>query len=132
LNIKGRFVEGSTNIPDHPEANILYHLHGEIRGGKLLISDYCVQDETEFATMIYPDLMKPSLSGIWNGLDGHNHLIAAPTILSRVERTPCELINILQQSIFNLVDIHEATTLMYSDGRVLDIDSTGDIPKSEK
>lgn len=120
LKIKGRYIDGATTIPDHPETNISYRLHGEIRGGKMIIADYCVQDETEFATMIYPDLMKPNLVGIWTGLDGYNHLVAAPTILSRNEKSPKELNQILHQSIFHLLVADNPIYFMFIDGEVVD------------
>ncbi len=119
IEVNGHIVHGRTLVPDHPDTQTSYHLHGEIRGGKMLLADYCLQDETEFATMIFHDLRKHDLIGIWTGLDGFNHLFAAPVVLSRVERSPLQLNEILKQSLFSLLPVREPIFDVFFEGKVV-------------
>ncbi|MDK2980885.1 MAG: hypothetical protein PWQ55_1232 [Chloroflexota bacterium] len=113
-------VRGETYMPDHPSFNLKYIVQGEIRHGKMIVTDYCIHDETEFASIIYPDLIRPDLVGIWTGFDGENKLISAPVIMSRVERNQKELKNILLSVPINLISIEDISWKYYKNGEVID------------
>lgn len=90
--LRNHFVRGTTELADHPTNELDYLLHGEIRGGRLILTDSCLQNETEFASIIFPDLRSDKLLvGIWSGFDNNLRLIGAPVIWSRTELSASEL-----------------------------------------
>lgn len=118
LTVKKNRVEGSTRILDHPSNELSYRVHGEIRQGRMIVTDYSLQDDTEFASIIYPDLLKADLVGVWTGFDGENHLIAAPAIMSRKERSAEELNNVLRTSTMKLIPVDGSYNMLYSQSRI--------------
>jgi len=109
-------VVGSTKIIDHPSSELHYEVHGEIRYGRMIITDNCIQDETEFASVILPNLRSATLlQGIWTGFDNNVHLISAPVILSRSEMTEDELNEAITKTTISLVPMSNSYTL-YSRG----------------
>ena len=119
LKITKNKVEGSTRMVDHPSAELSYRVHGEVRQGRMILTDYCIQDEIEFASVIIPHLLKADLVGVWTGFDGQDHLIAAPVIMSKVARSVNELNGILNASTMSLVPRTETFASIYQGGKVV-------------
>lgn len=113
LNISKNLVTGSTKFDDKsPMAGLTSKLQGEIRAGKMIVLDVCVQDETEFASVIYPNLRSDQLLvGTWNGLDNLLRPIAAPAILSRKELTDEQLNEALSRSTLVVIPIDRFSSL---------------------
>jgi hypothetical protein len=85
-------VRGETRIPGHPTSTLDYVIQGVIRHGKMILTDSCLQDDTEFASIIYPNLRPDRmLVGIWLGFDNDVHLVAGAAVLSRKELSDKEL-----------------------------------------
>lgn len=103
LQVDRNFVTGTTQFVGHPVLSLHSNLQGEIRAGRMIILDVCVEDETEFASVIYPNLRSNTLLvGIWNGLDNLLRPSAAPTILSRDELSEEELNGILRHTLISI------------------------------
>lgn len=101
---RGIFIKGNCLNVAHPTANLNYDIRGEVRAGRMVITEYCRQDQTEFVCSIYPNLLSGSLLvGIWNGFDFARQPIAAPSILSRDELEISSLSNILDRYDMNLI-----------------------------
>lgn len=93
---EGQFVSGRSINLGHP-ARLQYSIKGEIRHGKMLLTYDCMQDPTEFVTIIYPDLLnRESLIGAWMGFDYQRNPAGGPIILSRQQRTTEELNQLLR------------------------------------
>lgn len=108
LQVEKNIVRGTTEFVDHPVLNLYSNLQGEIRAGNMIVVDTYSGDETEFASVIYPNLRsKTLLVGIWNGLDNLLRPIAAPAVLSRKELSENELNVILIQSPMSLIPAGE-------------------------
>lgn len=107
VGLVGKYrIEGCTRLTDHPSSELQYVIHGEIRTGRLIITDSCVQDETEFASIIFPDLRSGTkLIGIWVGRDNNLHLIGAPVVWSRVEMSADQLNRAAERAPMHLVPI---------------------------
>ena len=104
LHIDRNFVTGTTQFVGHPVLSLHSNLQGEIRAGKMIILDICIEDKTEFASVIYPNLRSSTLLvGIWNGLDNLLRPIAAPTILSREELSDEELNDVLKHASISII-----------------------------
>jgi len=104
LHIDKNFVTGTTQFVGHPVLSLHSNLQGEIRAGKMIILDVCIEDKTEFASVIYPNLRSSTLLvGIWNGLDNLLRPIAAPTILSREELSDEELNDVLKHASISII-----------------------------
>jgi hypothetical protein len=84
-------VSGNTHLVEHPLGELRYEAVGDVRGGRMIINDNSVNDETEFASFSFHDLRPECLVGIWTGLDNQRHLIAAPVVLSRNKLSASEL-----------------------------------------
>lgn len=85
LDMKGHHIKGSHTLI-HPEGQGLlnYKIVGEIRNGKLILTENCTKTPTEFFTVIYPNLLSNEiLVGIWTGFDWEQKGISGPMILSR-------------------------------------------------
>lgn len=119
LKVKKNKVEGATRMTDHPSNELRYKVHGEIRQGRMINTDYSLQDETEFASLIYTNLLKSHLVGIWMGFDGFNHQIAAPAVLSRTEKSVQELNELISTSTATLIPASQASLKMYIQGKVV-------------
>lgn len=79
-------VRGETEIPGHPTSTLDYVIQGEIRHGRMILTDSCRQDDTEFASIIYPNLRPDTiLVGIWVGFDNDVRLVSGVAVLSRDE-----------------------------------------------
>jgi hypothetical protein len=122
LRVNKNKVEGTTRMADHPSNELRYRVHGEIRQGRMIKTDYSLQDETEFASLIYTDLLKSDLVGIWTGFDGFNHQIAAPVVLSRNEKSVNELNQLLKTSTATLIPMSRSSTKMYVQGKVVNVE----------
>jgi hypothetical protein len=119
LKVKKNKVEGTTCMSDHPSNELRYKVHGEIRQGRMINTDYSLQDETEFASLIYTNLLKSDLVGIWTGFDGFNHQIAAPAVLSRTEKSVEELTDLIYTSTATLIPTSQASGKMFVQGKVV-------------
>jgi hypothetical protein len=83
-----------------------YKLQGEIRNGRMITTDTSLEDETDFATVFYPNLRSNTcLVGIWTGFDHLLRPISAPVILCKKEMSKDELNSALKDSILMLVSI---------------------------
>lgn len=99
-------VAGTTHIADvnHPSSGLNYEVHGEIRHGKMILTDNCLEDETEFASIIIPNLRSAViLIGIWTGFDNDVHLVSGPVILSRTELSASDLNQLAKKSTMGLI-----------------------------
>jgi hypothetical protein len=77
-------VQGRSQVFDLHAGAIEAIVHGEIRHGTMILTDVCVQDESDFASVIYADLRSTRiLVGMWIGFDGRKHPTAGPIILTR-------------------------------------------------
>ncbi len=115
--VKGHTIETTTMMDDHPSSNLRYRGRGEIRQGRMIIADDSLQDETEFASIIYYDLLKADLVGIWTGFDGQGHLIAAPAVLSRRQLGKDELVSLVLSAPISLLPA-DSVVGYYSQGKV--------------
>lgn len=99
LEIHARqFVSGRSINIGHP-ARLQYTIRGEIRYGKMLLTFDCVQEPTEFAIIIYPDLLnRERLIGAWTGFDYQRNPAGGPIILSRQQRSTEELNQLLRDN----------------------------------
>jgi len=133
VKVKKNKVEGTTRMADHPSNELNYKVHGEIRQGRMISTDYSLQDETEFASLIYTNLLKSDLVGIWTGFDGFNHQIAAPAVLSRTEKSVEELNMLVGTSTITLIPASQASVKMYIQGKVISTEKrTSKISKQTK
>ncbi len=110
LKIKENHVQGTTEVVDlsHPFGNMHYKLQGEIRAGRMLVTDTCIEDDSDYVTIFYPNLRNAALLiGIWTGLDNLLRPTAAPAILSRKEMNANELNKALKSLQMSLVPIGE-------------------------
>lgn len=65
---------------------------GEIRNGRMVFTGNCVQDESEFYTGIFPNLLpKNILIGTWIAFDWQHRFFTGPMIFSRTEMNLDEL-----------------------------------------
>ena len=97
-------VTGKTHIFDHPVSDLDYRLQGEIRFGRMILTDTCLQDETEYATLLFTNLRSSNvLIGIWTGFDNDVHAIAAPSVMSRDELSRDQLNEMIRKSTMSLV-----------------------------
>ena len=71
LTVDGSRVQGGTKFDAaSPMPGLNSKIQGEIRAGTIIMTDTCVEDETEFASVIYPNLRsRELLVGAWSGLD---------------------------------------------------------------
>jgi len=132
LKVKKNKVEGITRMADHPSNELRYQVHGEIRQGRMINTDYSLQDETEFASLIYTNLLKSCLIGIWTGFDGFNHSIAAPAILSRAEKSIEELNELLGNSTITLVPASQLSMKMYIQGKLVSAEKRARKPSRQE
>jgi hypothetical protein len=87
-----RFLRGLERIAEHPSGARENNVRGEVRHGRLFFADANRADDSEFASVIYPNLRHAdSLVGIWSGFDNDLHPIAAPIVMSRARRTADQL-----------------------------------------
>jgi hypothetical protein len=103
-------IRGTTELVDHPVNNMRFIVQGEIRGGRMINTDLWIEDETEFAVVVYFNLRpRDTLVGIWTGVDNLLRPIAAPAILSRNELDAKDLNEILLNTdlVFMNVDKYE-------------------------
>ena len=97
-------VQGYTELNDHPVDDLHYKLQGEIRAGKMIFTDTCVEDEAEIASLFFPNLRsKTLLVGIWMGLDNLLRPISAPVVLSRNEMSSDELNRVVKEANISMV-----------------------------
>lgn len=85
LKIEKYHVKGNHELV-HPEgeSNLDYKIVGEIRNGRLILTENCTKIPTEFFIAIYPNLLShEKLIGIWAGFDWEQKIISGPMILSR-------------------------------------------------
>lgn len=85
LEVKGRGrVHGHAVLTDHPVGRLEYDVQGEVQHGKLILTDTCNTDVTDFASVIFPDIKHNDiLVGIGCFFDNDGRLTAAPVVLSR-------------------------------------------------
>lgn len=103
LKIKGYQIEGSSHIRDYSITKLDYIIKGEIRHGKMILTDVCLQDETDFASMVFSKLWCTSiLIGIWIGFDWQVQPTAAPIILSRNLLSEKDLNKTMMESGLNI------------------------------
>jgi hypothetical protein len=115
LQINKNRVTGTTELINHPLGSLHFILKGEVRAGRMIITDVCVEDETEFATVVYSNVrFHTQLFGIWTGLDNKLRPIAAPALLSREERNVDELNKLLAGSPLLLVAVNPRKVLAAS------------------
>lgn len=108
LQVEKNLVRGKTQFVEHPMLSTYSTLRGEIRSGRMIVLDLYSGDETEFASVIYPNLRSGKLLvGIWNGLDNLLRPIAAPAILIRDEADAQKLNKVLKDSTMSLIPIGE-------------------------
>ncbi len=74
----------------------------------MIITDTCVEDESDYVSVFYPNLRSPVLLiGIWTGLNNLLRPTAAPAILSRKEMSADDLNTTLKSSDLSLIPIGE-------------------------
>lgn len=101
-------LKGTTEHIGHPLGDLHFRIQGEIRAGRLLFTDTCIEDETDYASALFPNLRSPTLLvGMWVGLDNLMRPIAAPCVLSRKELTAEKLNEAIRSSTMSLVPIGE-------------------------
>lgn len=98
-------VKGFVRLVDHPLGHVSYNTQGEIRAGKMMLTDTRVEDETCMASTYFPNLRTEHLAGIWIGQDDNLRPISAPVILSRNEMSIDELNDTLRQTPLVLIPI---------------------------
>lgn len=104
LKVNKNRVEGTTELVDHPIGDLHYKVQGEVRGGRMIATDICIEDETEFASLTYPNLQSRNLLvGIYVGFDNLVRPTSAPAILSRSEMSADELNRALKHSTIQLI-----------------------------
>lgn len=104
LQVTKNKVLGSTEFIDHPFGSLHFTLRGEIRAGRMLITDQCLEDETEFAVVMYPNLRNARvLVGVWAGLDNRLSPTAAPVVLSRDEMSAGALNETVRTSTVSVI-----------------------------
>jgi len=117
--IKKNKIQVTARFIDHPSGELTYNGYGEIRHGRMINMDYSVLDETEFIYSVFTNLVKSELVGIWMGFDGFDHQIAAPAILSRAQKSPNELNEILRSSTTTIIPISQRHRKIFSDGKII-------------
>lgn len=106
FNINKNMVTGTTEHVEHPIRDLHYKMKGEIRAGRMIFTDTCMEDETDYATILIPNLRSMNqLVGIWTGLDNLLRPIAAPCVFSRKELNASELNMAIKDSPMSLVPI---------------------------
>jgi hypothetical protein len=108
-------VKGTTELTDHRNKGLRYVVRGQVISGRMVLTDVCIQDETEFAFLILPNLRsRDILIGIWCGVDNQLRPIAAPALLSRAEMDTNELNKVVEKSGISLLPI-ESQYHLFSD-----------------
>lgn len=106
LEIRNNRVRGTTSLGEHPLGALHYTVRGEIRAGKMVMTDSCVEDETDFALLLYPNLRaSTTLIGLWSGVDNRGLPIAAPAVLSRKSLTSDEVFRLAASAAMHLISM---------------------------
>lgn len=93
FQIRGKYALGKVKLINHPAGNVQFIQKGEFRNGKLVLADASVENNDEFATIIYSNIANNDCAvGIWNGFDNLGFPVAAPNIMSR-KQLPLETLN---------------------------------------
>jgi len=108
LQVQKHIVKGTAQHVNYPVDDLHYLLTGEIRFGRMIITDTSLEDESDYASVFFSNLRsKTLLIGIWTGLDNLLRPISAPAILSRKEMSSNELNDALRTSLLILVPIDQ-------------------------
>lgn len=100
LKVRGAEIEGLLEMPfdEHPSNNLKYRFYGEIREGRISLRATSLLDPADFFVIIFPNVVKTELVGLWMGFDGENHLFAGPCTLLREEGEIRELTSLIRAS----------------------------------
>ncbi len=93
FKVKGKYALGKVALINHPAGNVHFVQKGEFRNGNLILADACVENNDEFASIIYSNIENNEcVVGIWNGFDNLGIPVAGPNIMSR-EQLSLDAIN---------------------------------------
>jgi hypothetical protein len=104
LQVNGKYAIGKVRLINHPSGNVHFLQKGEFRDKKLILADVCIENDNEFATIIYSNLANSDcIIGIWNGLDNLGSPIAGPNVMSRQQLSSEDLNQLVQQENIRLI-----------------------------
>jgi hypothetical protein len=86
LTINKRFINGTFLLDRHPKSILNYDILGEVRSGRIIMTLNCVQDTSDFATVVFSNLLcKELLVGLVIGFDWQRKPFSGPIIFSKSE-----------------------------------------------
>jgi len=109
IQIEKNNVKGISEHINHPVVTSFhYRIKGEIRAGRMILTETAIEDPTEFISAFYPNLLSSKLlAGFWTGQDNLLRPITGPIILARDELTHDKLEKVLKNSNLRIVPIGE-------------------------
>lgn len=87
LIVEGRSVRGKRSVDDDPLDACTYTIKGEIRNGKMILTDECDTDPNDFACIVYPNHRPMQRVGIWVGPGTQVGIAAGPIVLTKAVMT---------------------------------------------
>ncbi len=109
LQIEKNHIKGTVEYINHPVVSSFhYQVKGEIRAGRMLLTETAIEDTTEFSSNFFPNLLSAKiLVGFWSGQDNLLRPIAGPIVLSRSELAQGDLNKVLKNSNLQIIPVGE-------------------------